>query len=53
MSNILVRSAVAVLFLAGLAIGTGFLVDPVWGWSLFSLGLVGLLAHQTSSMGCP
>src|SRR5258706_429926 len=46
MSNILVRSAVAVLFLAGLAIGTGFLVDPVWGWSLFSLGLVGLLAHH-------
>jgi len=46
MRNILVRSAVAVLFLAGVAIGTGFLVDPVWGWSLFSLGLIGLLAHH-------
>src|SRR3979490_3301747 len=46
MSDILVRSAVAVLFLAGLAIGTGVLVDPVWGWLLFSLGLVGLLAHH-------
>jgi two-component system, OmpR family, phosphate regulon sensor histidine kinase PhoR len=46
MSNILVRSAVAVLFLAGVAIGTGFLIDPVWGWSLFSLGLIGLLAHH-------
>jgi two-component system phosphate regulon sensor histidine kinase PhoR len=46
MSNILVRSAVAVLFFAGVAIGTGFLIDPVWGWSLFSLGLIGLLAHH-------
>src|SRR3979490_880373 len=46
MSDILVRSAVAVLFLAGLAIGTGVLVDPVWGWLLFSLGLIGLLAHH-------
>src|SRR5712691_9880705 len=46
MSNILVRSAVAVLFLAGLAIWTSFLVNPVWGWSLFSLGLIGLLAHH-------
>jgi two-component system phosphate regulon sensor histidine kinase PhoR len=50
MSDILVRSAVAVLFLAGLAIGTGFLVDPVWGWSLFSLGLVGLLAHHVRQL---
>src|SRR5256714_7612433 len=46
MSDILVRSAVAVLFLAGLAIGTGFLVAPVWGWSVFSLGLIGLLVHH-------
>ena len=46
MSDILVRSAVAVLFLAGLAIGTGFLVAPVWGWSLFSLGLIGLVVHH-------
>ena len=46
MRDILVRSAVAVLFLAGLAIGTGFLVAPVWGWSLFSLGLIGLLVHH-------
>jgi len=46
MSDILVRSAVAVLILAGLAIGTGFLVAPVWGWSLFSLGLIGLLFHH-------
>jgi len=51
MSNILVRSAVAVLFLAGLAIVTGFLVDPVWGWSLFSLGLAGLLAHHVRHLG--
>jgi two-component system phosphate regulon sensor histidine kinase PhoR len=46
MSDILVRSAVAVLFLAGLAIGTGFLASPVWGWSIFSLGLIGLLVHH-------
>ncbi len=51
MSDILVRSAVAVLFLAGLAIGTGFLVDPVWGWSLFSLGLIGLLLHHVRHLG--
>src|SRR5260370_31855367 len=44
MSNILVRSAGAGLFLAGRGIGSGFLVNPVWGWSLLSLGLVGLLA---------
>jgi two-component system phosphate regulon sensor histidine kinase PhoR len=46
MSDILVRSAVAVLILAGLAIGTGFLIAPVWGWLLFSLGLIGLLFHH-------
>src|SRR5436190_15574177 len=46
MSSILIRTAVVVLLLAVLGFGTGFLVDPVWGWSLFSLGLVGLLAHH-------
>src|SRR5438045_2633320 len=46
MSDILVRSAVAVLSLAGFAMGTGFLAGQVWGWSIFSLGLVGLLVHH-------
>ena len=50
MSDILVRSAAAVLFLAGLAIGTGVLVEPIWGWSLFSLGLIGLLAHHVRNL---
>jgi len=44
MSNMLVRTAATVFVLALVAIGTGFLVNPVWGWSLFSLGLIGLLA---------
>src|SRR5216684_3858799 len=46
MSNMLVRTAATVFVLALVAIGTGFLVNPVWGWSLFSLGLIGLLAHH-------
>jgi two-component system phosphate regulon sensor histidine kinase PhoR len=46
MSNILVRTAVAVFVLGVLAIGTGSLLGLGWGWSIFSLGLIGLLVHH-------
>ena len=46
MSTILIRTAVIVLLLAVLAFGTGLLFGPGWGWSLFSLGLIGLLVHH-------
>src|ERR1700694_3509321 len=51
MSNILVRTAVAVLVLGVLAIGTGSLLGLGWGWSLFSLGLIGLLVHHVRHLG--
>src|SRR6267142_725485 len=46
MSSILVRTAVTVFVLALVAIGTGFLSGFGWGWTLFSLGLAGLLVHH-------
>src|SRR5438445_10918057 len=46
MSNILIRTAVVVLLLAVLGFGTGLLFGAGWGWSFFSLGLVGLLLHH-------
>jgi len=46
MSNILVRTAIVVTFLAALAFGTGIVFGPEWGWSLFSLALLGLLLHH-------
>ncbi|HYS57562.1 MAG TPA: phosphate regulon sensor protein PhoR [Burkholderiales bacterium] len=46
MSSILIRSAVVVLLLAVLGFGTGLLFGAGWGWSFFSLGLVGLLLHH-------
>src|SRR5712691_7129964 len=46
MSSILIRTAVLVLLLAVLAFGTGLLFGAVWGWSLFSVGLAGLLVHH-------
>src|SRR5947209_5316101 len=45
MSSILIRTAVIVLLLAVLGLGTGLLFGAGWGWSFFSLGLVGLLVH--------
>jgi two-component system, OmpR family, phosphate regulon sensor histidine kinase PhoR len=46
MSNILVRTAVAFFILGALALATGFLAGPPWGWSIFSLGLAVLLVHH-------
>src|SRR6266568_7046169 len=46
MSSILIRTAAVVLLLAVLGFGTGLLVGAGWGWSFFSLGLVGLLLHH-------
>src|SRR5213594_2446740 len=43
---ILIRTAVVVLLLAVLGFGTGLLFGAGWGWSFFSLGLVGLLVHH-------
>src|SRR6266446_4846067 len=46
MSSILMRTAIVVLLLAVLGFGTGLLFGAGWGWSLFSLGLIGLLLHH-------
>ena len=46
MSNILVRTAIVVVFLATLAFGTGVLLGPDWGWSLLTLALLVLLLHH-------
>src|SRR5712671_6824931 len=46
MSSILIRTAVLVLLLAVLGLGTGLLFGPGWGWLLFSLGLIGLIVHH-------
>ena len=48
MSSILIRTAVIVLLLALLGFGTGLLFGAIWGWSVFSLGLIGLLVHQAT-----
>ena len=46
MSSILIRIVAVVLLLAALGFGTGLLFGAGWGWSLFSLGLIGLLVHH-------
>src|SRR5436309_1140580 len=51
MSSILIRTAVIVLLLAVLGLGTGLLFGAGWGWSLFSLGLAGLLVHHVRHLG--
>ncbi|HTF13639.1 MAG TPA: phosphate regulon sensor histidine kinase PhoR [Burkholderiales bacterium] len=44
--SILIRTAVLVLLLAVLGLGTSLIFGPGWGWSLFSLGLIGLIVHH-------
>jgi two-component system phosphate regulon sensor histidine kinase PhoR len=51
MSELLVRTAVSVLLLAALALAAGLVAGATWGWSLFSLGLVALLAHHVRHLG--
>ena len=46
MSNLLVRTAIAVAFLSILAFGTGVILGPEWGWSLLALALLVLLVHH-------
>src|SRR6267154_1133005 len=46
MSSILIRTAVIVLLLAVLGFGAGLAFGAIWGWSVFSLGLIGLLVHH-------
>lgn len=46
MSNILARTAIVAALVAIVAFGTGVLLGPEWGWSLFSLALLGLLLHH-------
>src|SRR5262245_12998319 len=46
MSNILVRTAIVVVFLAILAFGTGVLFGGEWGWSFLSVALLVLLLHH-------
>jgi two-component system phosphate regulon sensor histidine kinase PhoR len=50
MSNILVRTVVVVVLTAIVAFGTGVLLGPEWGWSLFSLALLGLLLHHARNL---
>ena len=46
MSNIVVRTVIVAALIAIIAFGTGVLLGPEWGWSLFSLALLGLLLHH-------
>src|SRR3989475_3424784 len=46
MSGILIRTAVIVLLLAALGFGADLAFGAIWGWSFFSLGLIGLLVHH-------
>jgi two-component system phosphate regulon sensor histidine kinase PhoR len=46
MSNILVRTAIAVAFLSIFAFGTGVIFGPEWGWSLLALAFLVLLLHH-------
>ena len=46
MSNIVVRTVIVAALIAIIASGTGVLLGPEWGWSLFSLALLGLLLHH-------
>jgi len=45
-SALWVRSALVVLGIALLAFAVGALAGPAWGWALFSLCLLGLVAHH-------
>ncbi len=44
--NDLLRTAVIVLLFALVALVTGLLRGPAWGWALFSIGLAGLIVHH-------
>jgi two-component system, OmpR family, phosphate regulon sensor histidine kinase PhoR len=46
MSNILIRTAIVVLLSATIAFGAGVFFGSEWGWSLFSLVLIGLLLRH-------
>jgi two-component system phosphate regulon sensor histidine kinase PhoR len=46
MSSLLVRTALVVVGIALFAFAVGVVAGPVWGWALFSLGLLGLVAHH-------
>jgi two-component system phosphate regulon sensor histidine kinase PhoR len=46
MSDIVVRTVIIAALIAIIAFGTGVLLGPEWGWSLFSLALLGLLLHH-------
>jgi two-component system phosphate regulon sensor histidine kinase PhoR len=51
MSDILIRSAIAVLLLSIPALATGLLWGAAWGWALLSLGLATLLARHALQLG--
>ncbi|HUL90959.1 MAG TPA: phosphate regulon sensor histidine kinase PhoR [Burkholderiales bacterium] len=42
----MVRTVIAAALAAIVAFGTGLLLGPEWGWSLFSLALLGLVLHH-------
>jgi two-component system phosphate regulon sensor histidine kinase PhoR len=46
MSNILVRTVIVAGLVALVAFGAGVFLGPEWGWSLFSLAVLGLLFHH-------
>ena len=44
--NVFVRTAVALLTFALVALVAGLVLAPAWGWALFSIGLAGLVVHH-------
>jgi two-component system phosphate regulon sensor histidine kinase PhoR len=48
--NAFVRTAVAILIFALVALVAGRVLAPVWGWVLFSIGLAGLIVHHVRNL---
>jgi len=46
MSDLPLRTALVVVGIALFAFAVGVVAGPAWGWALFSLGLLGLVAHH-------
>jgi two-component system, OmpR family, phosphate regulon sensor histidine kinase PhoR len=51
MSDILIRTAVAILLLSVPALAAGLLWGAAWGWAILSLGLAGLVVHHVRHLG--
>ena len=51
MNGILARTALTILGFALLALAAGLLFGAAWGWTLFSLSLVGVIVHHVRHLG--